>query len=79
MSLFIAGCTGAKSGQNQEQERHNWQTENLKGAVKSYTQSVYKATDMFGKIKKGDRDHIAFSGILRFLKISPLRIMQKGI
>ena len=55
MPLFIAGCTGAKSEQNQEQERHNWQTENLKGAVKSYTQSIYKATDMFGKIEKGDR------------------------
>lgn len=61
MPLFITGCSGAKSDQNQEQERHNWQTENLKGAVKSYTQSVYLATEKFGEMEKGDRVFYAFS------------------
>lgn len=54
MPLFIAGCTGEETGQEQQ----NWQTENLKGAVKSYTQSVYKATEKFGKIEKGEQDNV---------------------
>ena len=52
LTLAIATLTSLVYSQNSPTKKNGWETDNLKGKVKSYTQSKYGAEDRFGEIQK---------------------------
>ena len=52
LTLAIAALTSEGYAQNSPTKKNGWETDNLKGKVKSFTESTYGAEDRFGEIQK---------------------------
>ena len=52
LTLAIATLTSMVYSQNSPTKKNGWETDNLKGKVKSFTESTYGAEDRFGEIQK---------------------------
>ena len=52
LTLAILTLTSEGYSQNSPTKKNGWETDNLRGKVKSYTQSSYDSAERFGEIQK---------------------------
>ena len=52
LTLAIATLTSMGYSQNSPTKKNGWETDNLRGKVKSYTQSSYDSAERFGEIQE---------------------------